>query len=117
MSIGLYNDSLAQLPEVMVAVKKLSCAFKNENAEFWNLLTERIVANSFTSERLKDAINHVLDNFQYKELNISDIVKFDKRKKLYTNEDVYRLTGRFPSPEYEKIEINGKWFCTKITDI
>ena len=55
------------------------------------MLAERLIANGFTDERLTDAVNNVIDNFQYKELNISDIVKFDKKMKLYNYKDATNL--------------------------
>ena len=65
-------------------MRKLQSAFPKQNKEFFNVLAERLIANGFTDERLADAVNNVIDNFQYKELNIADIVSFDKKIKLYT---------------------------------
>ena len=72
-------------------MKKLQSAFPKQSKEFFNVLAERLVANGFTDERLADAVNNVIDNFQYKELNISDIVRFDKKMRLYNYNEACKL--------------------------
>ncbi|MDR1553341.1 MAG: hypothetical protein LBS69_07760 [Prevotellaceae bacterium] len=65
----------------------MQVAFPKVEKSFFDLLAERIDAHDFTEERLSDAINHVIDNFQYKEPNVSDIIRFDRRIKLYTGNE------------------------------
>ena len=72
-------------------MRKLQCAFPKQSKEFFNVLAERLIANGFTDQRLTDAVNSVIDKFQYKELNISDIVRFDKKIKLYNYQEESRL--------------------------
>jgi len=98
-------------------VAKLFIAFPKMDTGFWDLLSERIVANGFTKERLKNAVEYVLDNFAYKELNISDIIRFDKRVKLYTFNELYKIEGQVPHPDYEKRIINEKVFYVKKNDL
>ncbi len=88
--MSLYEGSLSDMG-VAKNMRKLQSAFPKQNKEFFNVLAERLIANGFTDERLTDAVNNVIDNFQYKELNISDIVKFDKKIKLYNYSDACRL--------------------------
>ena len=88
--LSLYEGSLSDMG-VAKNMRKLQRAFPKQNKEFFNVLAERLIANGFTDERLTDAVNNVIDNFQYKELNISDIVKFDKKIKLYNYSDACRL--------------------------
>lgn len=96
-------------------MRKLQSAFPKQNKEFFNLLAERLIANGFTDERLTDAVNKVIDTFQYKELNISDIVKFDKKIRLYSYSQACRLVTE-KGYEFEKdlhrTTIDGKvyWF-------
>lgn len=75
-------------------MRKLQSAFPKQGKEFFNVLAERLIANGFTDERFADAVNHVIDTFQYKELNISDIVKFDKKVKLYNYSEACTLVTR-----------------------
>ena len=77
-------------------------------AEFFILLTEFVIKNKFTAKRLEDAVNHVIENFAYKELNISDIIRFDQRVKLYSGSEFInmQIKGYRPS-DFERREING----------
>ncbi|MBQ5779093.1 MAG: hypothetical protein IIW13_03795 [Paludibacteraceae bacterium] len=43
------------------------------------------MANGFTKERCADAVNHIIDNFAYKQINIADVIKFDRKRKVYTH--------------------------------
>ena len=87
--------------------------------EFFNLLAERVVDNGFTSDRLNHAINHVLDNFQYKELNISDIIRFDRRVRLYTHNEVSRMVTECKAAfsDFEIREIGGTFYRILRTDL
>lgn len=109
MSVSLYNGRSADPSEIAVGMKRLKVAFPKMDNAFFNLLAERVMDNGFSSERLKHAINHVLDNFQYKELNISDIIRFDKRVRLYSYNEVCVLVskGQASFTDFEKREING----------
>lgn len=97
----------------------LARAFPKHEAGFFKLLTERVVANGFTAKRLNDAVNYLVDNFQYKELNISDIIKFDKKVKLYTYNEVCSMVtrGEATFEDFSLKEIDGKVFRIKKTDL
>lgn len=87
--------------------------------DFFNLLAERIVSNDFSNDRLRDAVNYVIDNFKYKELHVADIVGFDKRIKLYTYADVCNMVtrGEASFDDFEIREINDHRFRIKKTDL
>lgn len=72
-------------------MRRLQSAFPKQSKEFFNVLAERLIANGFSDQRLTDAVNNAIDNFQYKELNISDIVRFDKKMRLYNYSEACRL--------------------------
>ncbi len=107
MSISLYADGLATREEIAFGTAKLRAAFPKMESGFWSVLVERIVANNFSRDRMRQAIEYVLDNFQYKELNVADVIRFDKRIRLYTWNEVYRLMGQFPHPDFESRDIEG----------
>ena len=94
-------------------------AFPKMGDPFFNLLAERVRANKFTTKRLNDAINHLIDNFNYQELNIADIIKFDKRAKLYSYNDVCKMVskGEAAFSDFAVKEINGTHYRVKKTDI
>lgn len=90
-------------------------AFPKMENEFFNLLSERVRANKFTTKRLNDAINHLIDNFNYKELNIADIIKFDKKVKLYSYNDVCKMVskGEASFTDFAIKEIDGTHYRVK----
>ena len=109
MSISIFGGCPASPDEIAVGMKRLKVAFPKMDNAFFNLLAERVMDNGFSSERLKHAINHVLDNFQYKELNISDIIRFDRRARLYSYNEVCYLVlkGQASFADFERRVING----------
>lgn len=119
MAVSLYRDNEASPRDIAISMKRLELAFPKMERGFFDLLAERIIANGFTASRLKDAVNYVLDNFQYKELNISDIIRFDRRVKLYTYSEVCQLitSGKADWDDFEKREINGTVFRIKKADL
>lgn len=119
MSVSLYNGRSADPNEIAVGMKRLKVAFPKMDNAFFNLLAERVMDNGFSSERLKHAINHVLDNFQYKELNISDIIRFDKQVRLYSyNEASCMVTeGKAAFSDFSKREIDGTVYLILKTDL
>ena len=88
--VSIYLDNLSDMG-VARNMKKLQSAFPKQSKEFFNVLAERLIANGFTDQRLTDAVNSAIDKFQYKELNISDIVRFDKKMKMYNYKEACRL--------------------------
>ena len=107
-------------PKVLAAsIKKLQIAFPSMGADFFNLLTERIIANGFTDERLQDAIAKVIDTFSYKELHVSDVIKFDKHIRLLTYAEICGLVTErgHTFDDYETRVVNGRNFWVRISDI
>jgi hypothetical protein len=92
------------------AIKSLRGAFPKMGDDFFGLLYKRIGANEFSAQRLDDAITNVIDNFRYKELNVADIISFDKRIKLYTYNQVCTEVGdgRASMDDYKRIVIPGR---------
>jgi hypothetical protein len=114
--ISIYSGELPTEIQLNQAVGKLIVAFPKMSKEFFILLSEYLIKENFTSERLRDAVDKVICNFQYKELNISDVIAFDKRIKLYTWNDVYKLAGKFPSPDFKLYDKERRLYA-KITDL
>ena len=88
---SLYRDEVADESDVRNAIMTLSAAFpledKEERARFFALLASRMKANGFTKQRMLDAVNHLVDNFRFKNINIADVISFDKRVRLYTYQE------------------------------
>ena len=115
-SISRYQGTLST-NILATQIKKLQAAFPKQSLDFFNVLVERIKANGFSDERLTDAINNVIDNFQYKELNIADIIKWDKREKLITYQQLVSLvtSGKEKMEDWEIVTINGKKLWRRIS--
>lgn len=86
---------------------------------FFNILAERVIANNFSGKRLKDAVNDVIDNFQYKELVVSDIIRFDKKIKLYSYNEVCNMAtkGTASFSDFEIRVINGRHWRVLKSDL
>ncbi len=108
--ISLYVDNPPTREEVVAAVGRLSVAFPRMNKEFFVLMTEFIAKHRFTAKQLSDAVDHLIANFPYKELNIADVLKFDKCEKLYSHAEFYEMitSGKAVHEDYEKKMIEGK---------
>lgn len=117
--ISLYSGEIATPNDVLVATNRLKAAFPKMSGSFFSLLAERIIENNFTPERLSDAVNQLIDNFNYKELNIADIIKFDKKVKLYSYNDVCKMVskGEASFADFVIKEIDGTHYRVKKTDL
>jgi len=116
-SMSVYSDKLT--PNVMLAeTKKLQAAFPSISSDQVNVLSERIIANGFTDNRLKDAISNLIDNHRYPNIMISDVISFDKRIKLYSHSDICGLLDKGQKwSEFVKFKkINNKIYFAKIQD-
>ena len=116
--LSLYDGDAPTDEDFGTASARLSIAFPRMTKEFFSLLTFFVAKEGFTAERLKDAVNHVIANFQYKELNISDVVKFDRRIKLLCYAEVCDLWEKgYKEDDFEQRKINGKVFWVRKTDL
>ena len=82
--VSLYNGEMPKPEDYAVAVKRLAIAFPRQEIDFFKIAVEEMADMGFTAERMRDAVANVIRNFRYKELNIADIVSFDRKHKLYT---------------------------------
>ena len=97
----------------------MQVAFPSRPAAFFNLLAERIVANGFSDDRLRDAVAKVIDTFSYKEINISDVIGFDRRIRMYTYgemcEQIHERLAK--ADDFQIREIQDRKFWVKKTDL
>ena len=113
--ISLYQDKQAQPQLIATELAKLKAAFPAIEMSFISVLSERLQANGFTEQRLKDAISTVIDKFRYQKPNISDIIGFDKVARLYTwNEAFMEVEKGAEWTDFKIIEKNGVKFRVKI---
>ena len=118
-SISLYTGAPAAPAEILTACRKLATAFPNRELEFFNLLAERMVANRFTAERLRDAIGHVLDNFVFKDLNIAGVIRYDRRCQLLTHSEVSAIitSSALTFEHFTPRDINGRRYYIRNSEL
>ena len=108
--ITVYTDRQADQKLIAQEVVKLKHAFPTISKEFANVLSERIYANNFTEERIRDAVAYVLDNFRYKQPTIADVISFDKRVKVYSYTQILNMLVEIgPSVwnDYKPVKVEG----------
>lgn len=108
--ISLYPGEIATRAETAKETKKLLAVFPDVSPDFIIVLADRLIENKFTEDRVKDAINHVIDTCPYRRPAMSDIISFDKKMRLFTFEEIKtKCRPDFKAFEhFEKIEIDGK---------
>ena len=116
--ISVYSGQTADTKTVATELRKLKAAFPAIENEYINVLSERIHANAFTEERIKDAVGNLIDNFKYPRPSIADVISFDKRVRLfsyseYTNEI---LTKKAFGNDFIKHWIGDTLFWVKETE-
>ena len=119
LALSLYSDTCATPDEIAKSIKRLRAAFPKMGNGFFDVLYERLVKNGFTGQRLEDAVNHVIDSFQYKELNVADVVSFDKRAKLHTYNQMCNeiANGQAVMDEFQRLEVDGKNYWVRKVDL
>ena len=108
--ISIYSGPVANEIEIKSEVKKLMAAFPEVSSDFLIVLVERMIDKNFTKERVKEAINHVIDTNPYKRPSIADIISFDRKIKVYTYSEISSkcYPGYSAFDNFEKIEIEGR---------
>lgn len=87
--ISLYTGPLTA-EVVLREIVRAKAAFPSLPTVFFDVLRDRINANSFTNERFKDAVNYVIDNCRYPTPTIADFVSYDKRIKFSTYDEMLK---------------------------
>lgn len=98
---------------------RLKMAFPSLPVEFFRLLGERMKEKGFTDGKMKDAINHVIDNCKYPTPAIAEFLSFDKVVKLYSYQEAAILVtkGLASFEDFEKREIDGKTYRVLKSDL
>ena len=101
-------------------IAKLEMAFPKMQSDFFKILLDRIDANSFSNKRLENAVNYVIDRFQYKELNVADIISWDKKINIYTHQQICNLIQKSMIKGFDATEtrdINGTKYWVLKSDL
>lgn len=86
-SISIYKGNLT--PKVLVeSTVKVRKAFPELEDGFFEVFSERVKACGFTDDRLRDAVNYVIENCVYPTPTIAQFISWDKRIKVYSYEEM-----------------------------
>jgi len=99
-SISLYKGRLTSIC-VLGQIKKLKLAFPKLPAGFYEILSERIKAHNFTDERLKDAVNRLIDSYDYPIPTIANIISWDKRVKILSYHELMEHVNKYGENTWE----------------
>ena len=92
--LSAYTDQLT--PENLVNnITKIKKAFPVLSKEFYDILMERLKDKGFTDQRLKDAVNNVIDNCIYPTPTIAQFLTYDKNIKLYSYAQMVKLNDDY----------------------
>ena len=107
--VSLYIDKPADKITMMQEVKKLIAAFPEMTSDFIILLVDRLTENNFTEQRVKDAINNIIDTNPYKRPAIADIISFDRKVKTYSYNEMVAMCNQYrTSEDFKIVELGGK---------
>ena len=97
--ISLYSGGLT-IDAVKQAKNVLQIAFPDLTLDFYDIFFARIKENNFSDERLKDAVNHVIDTCVYPKPAIANFILFDKKIKLVKHQQIVELNQRSTENEF-----------------
>lgn len=118
--ISIYDGDIVQRDQASKLINKLKYAFPDISPQYIVLLTERILDNKFTKKRLEDAVNYCIDNFNYKVPNISNIISYDKKVKIYTYSEILDINHftQTAFKDYKKVKkTSSGYLYASIVDI
>lgn len=116
-TISIYAGELDQ-KVVAQELAKVKVAFPALPRDFFTLLTNRFMEKGFTDQRLKDAVNNVIDTCQYPTPTLANFLSFDKRVKILSYDELCNLAskGEAKFESYYRYSINGKPFYVRQCD-
>ena len=120
--VSIYHKGAKATQEQLTRnIAKLEMAFPKMQRDFFKILLERIDANNFSNKRLENAVNYVIDKFQYKELNVADIISWDRKINIYTYQQICNLIQKslikgFDDTEIREINGTKYWVLKRDLD-
>jgi len=106
---------------VIKNIKLLKHSFPALPKEWYDVLSQMIVEEQFSNQRLNDAVWHVIRTCVYPTPTIANVLSYDKRMKLHTYNDMVEMVDDY-GPEvwslYFKRVINNQtyWLSKKEAD-
>ena len=107
--ISLYKGPLSG-KVLFREIAKIQSAFPSLPKGFYDILSSRLADNGFTDDRLKDAVNNVIDTCIYPTPTISQFISFDKRVKVFKYPEIVKMVeDGDPNAfdRYQRIQVEG----------
>lgn len=98
--MSVYQGDELTSEGIATNIKTLQSAFPDLDEHFHDVFAGRIKDLGIGDKRLKDSINHVIDNCVYPKPTIAQFISYDKKVKLYNYQQMVNLNN----------ELNGKAF-------
>lgn len=105
--VSIYSGKLSPkcLCECIALIKK---SFPSLPIGFYDVLTERLKNLNFSDQRLKDAVNHVIDTCVYPTPTIASFISFDKTFKIYNYSEYLEMVNEgVGGDSYKPIKLFG----------
>ena len=93
--ISLYSGTIST-HAVVESVAKIKSAFPMLPPGFYDAFASRIIDNQFCDERLRDAVNFVIDNCIYPTPTIANFISFDRTVKFKTHDEMCKEAMTYP---------------------
>ena len=116
--LTIYTGSVLTVETVITEVAKIKAAFPSVTSQFVDILIERAIAKRFTAERLIDAVNNVIDNFQYPMPSLANFLSYDRRVKILSYDQLCDMVTRHRVDfnSYTMVKVNGKSYWVSNAD-
>lgn len=108
--ISIYKDGPLTGTCLVNSIATIQKAFPSLPIGFYDVFTFRLAENGFTDDRLKDAVNNVIDTCVYPTPTIAQFISFDKRIKVYKYPEIIKMIedGDLNAfDRYKRIEMEG----------
>jgi hypothetical protein len=108
--LSVYTDERADTQTIIRSFASIKLAFPSLPRGFYDILDDRIKANGFTNQRLKDCVASVIDNCQYPTPTIANFISYDKTVKLHKYEDIMNMAGKYGDDiwdSYKAVKLAG----------
>ncbi len=86
------QESSINKQEILESFTRLKKAFPELSSGWFEELNAAIIRNGFTSERLKEAVDNLIDTYKFQRPTIAEIINYKKRE-YYTYEAIIQKFG------------------------
>ena len=87
--VSIYEGAL-NTDCVIYNIARVKKAFPSLPLDFFDVFTDRINESGFNDDRLRDAVNHVIDTCVYPTPTIAQFISFDKKYKVFTYDEMLK---------------------------